>query len=168
MPLPTLITKHLKLVPLTHADADTVVEMFADPAMSTYMSIDFSVEANGRAMVERRLAHSDDKLGHWTVTEKGETVGLVHLRPSFELPASLIEIGWYTATSRAGRGLAQEAAAALLRYGQGLGLPAIWAVVDPRNAASLAVAHKLGFLHVGEGHHYGALHDVMVLLNERR
>jgi len=143
--------------------------MFADPELSRYMSIDLSVPANARAMLERRLAYSGPPaLGHWAIRESKCFVGIVHLRPSSELPPDLIEIGWFVDTSQTNRGIAAEAGAALLEYGLStLGLPAIWALVDPRNIASTRVAERLGFLRVGAGHHYGALHEISVALPSR-
>jgi RimJ/RimL family protein N-acetyltransferase len=163
---PELSTARLTLEPLTEAHSDEALAMFADPDLSRYMSIDFSVPENASAMLERRLAYSGPPaLGHWAIRESNDFVGMAHLRPSFELPPALIEIGWYVDTSQTGRGIATEAGAALLEYGLStLGLPAIWALIDAHNHASTKVAERLGFIRVGSGHHYGALHEISVAL----
>lgn len=60
-----------------------------------------------------------------------------------------LEIGWHLAEPYWGKGLATEAARALLNYGfEVLGLETIWAVADPDNKASLAVMERLGMQYV--------------------
>ena len=166
VPQAELSTARLTLEPLTEAHSDETLAMFADPELSRYMSIDLSVGENARAMLERRLAYSGPPaLGHWAIRESNGLVGIAHLRPSFELPPELIEIGWFVDTSQTNRGIAAEAGAALLEYGLStLGLPAIWALIDARNRASTKVAQRLGFIRVGAGHHYGAPHEISVAL----
>jgi [ribosomal protein S5]-alanine N-acetyltransferase len=161
-----LSTARLTLEPLTAAHVDEALATFADPAMSRYMSVDLSVRENACAMLERRLAYSGPPaLGHWAIRESKVFVGLAHLRPSSELPRELVEIGWFVDASQTNRGIAVEAGAALLEYGLStLGLPAIWALIDVRNGASKKVAERLGFIRVGAGHHYGALHEISVAL----
>jgi catechol 2,3-dioxygenase-like lactoylglutathione lyase family enzyme len=99
------------------------------------------------------------------IERDGEVIGVAHLRPSWELPGGVAELGYYVETAHAGQGLATEAARAVLGHGFGtLGLPAIWALVHERNAASRKVAGRLGFLDVGTGFHYGDRHRVLVAL----
>ncbi|WP_017590762.1 GNAT family N-acetyltransferase [Nocardiopsis ganjiahuensis] len=45
-----------------------------------------------------------------------------------------------------------------------LGLHSVWALVHVDNVPSLRVAERLGFLPVGEGHHYDGPHRVHVVL----
>ncbi|MFB8275758.1 GNAT family N-acetyltransferase [Nocardia colli] len=162
----TLETERLTLVPLRAEHTDAVVAVFAHKSMSTYIDIDFGVEGNAREMVQRRLAYDGPpRMGHWVILHEGTVVGLGHLRPSWELPGDLPEIGWYLSPDYGGRGLATEAAAAILRYGlEDLGLNSVWALVHADNEPSLKLAARLGFLVVGTGHHYGAEHRVHVAL----
>ena len=105
------------------------------------------------------------ELGHWAFIHDETLVGLGHLRPSWELPGALPEIGWYLASRHGGRGLATEAARALLRYGlHQLGLHSVWALIHRDNTPSLRLASRLGFLCVGSGVYYGAPHRVHVAL----
>ncbi|HET6704772.1 GNAT family N-acetyltransferase [Amycolatopsis sp.] len=161
-----LATPRLTLRPLTEADREAVVKVFADPEMSRYFAADFSDPAAASAMVDRRLAYRGPAgQGHWVIERDGEVIGVAHLRPSSELPGGVPELGYYVAGAHAGQGLATEAARALLDHGLGtLGLPAVWALVHERNAASRKVAGRLGFLDVGNGVHYGDLHRVLVAL----
>src|SRR5579884_2924297 len=93
----------------------------------------------GRPMVDRAEAESslgrmlerlatDSRFGSWAVVERvnGVPAGSVLLKP---LPdgAGEIEIGWHLHPDSWGRGLATEAAAALLARGFRLGLREIWA-----------------------------------------
>jgi len=161
-----LSTPRLTLRPLTEADREAVVKVFADPEMSRFFAADFSDPATASAMVDRRLAYRGPAgQGHWVIERDGEVIGVAHLRPSWELPGEVPELGYYVASAHAGQGLATEAARALLDHGLGtLGLPAVWALVHERNAASRKVAGRLGFLDVGSGVHYGDLHRVLVAL----
>ncbi|MBE3001732.1 GNAT family N-acetyltransferase [Nocardiopsis sp. HNM0947] len=161
-----LISERLVLEPLSEAHADAVVDLFADPAMSRLLGADLSDPDLARTMVENRLAYDGPpELGHWAVLLDHELVGLAHLRPSAELPGELPEIGWYLAARHGGRGLATEAARVLLRHGlDDLALHSVWALVHVDNAPSLRLAQRLGFLPVGEGHHYNGPHRVHVAL----
>ncbi|MFB9684240.1 GNAT family N-acetyltransferase [Amycolatopsis plumensis] len=145
-----LATARLTLRPPTEADREAVVKVFADSEMSRYFAADFSDPAVA---------------SHWVIERDGEVVGVAYLRPSWELPGEVPELGFYVASAHAGQDLATEAARALLDHGLGtLGLPAVWALVPERNAASRKVAERLGFLDVGSGVHYGDPHRVLVAL----
>lgn len=78
-------------------------------------------------------------------------VGTVLLK---QLPdgAAEIEIGWHLHPDSWGRGLATEAARALLARGFAIGLAEIWAVADPDNQQSVRVCEKLGMRLLGTTH----------------
>lgn len=60
-----------------------------------------------------------------------------------------VELGWLVAREHWGQGLATEAAGALVDYGfRRFGFPRIISLIDPENAASIAVARKLGQTYV--------------------
>lgn len=162
----TLRTGRLTVVPLRAEHTEAVVEVFAHESMSTYIDIDFSDPDNAREMVQRRLAFEGPAgMGHWAFLEGDTVVGIGHLRPSWELPGELPEIGWYLSPLHGGRGLATEAASALLHHAlTDLGLTSVWALVHIENKPSLKLATRLGFLNVGTGYHYGADHYVHVAL----
>lgn len=96
-----------------------------------------------------RLA-ADPRFGAWAVVERATDIpaGTVLLKP---LPdgAGEIEIGWHLHPDSWGRGLASEAARALLARGFALGLAEIWAVTDPLNQRSVRVCEKLGMRLLG-------------------
>ena len=81
----------------------------------------------------------------WKLLEagSGQMIGFCGLQP---LPNTAeIEIGWWLAPSHWGRGLATEAARAVLQDGFGrAGLQRIVAIAHPDNRASRHVMEKLG------------------------
>ena len=137
--------------------------------MSTHLGADLSDPDVARAMVDNRLAYEGPpELGHWVIMLDDDLIGLAHLRPSKELPGDLPEIGWYLSARHGGRGLATEAALALLRHGlDEMGPNSGWALVRVDNAPSLRLAERLGFLVVGLGSHYNGAHRVHVALPGR-
>ncbi|MFD3508133.1 GNAT family N-acetyltransferase [Nocardia sp. NPDC058666] len=105
-------------MPLRAEHTDAVVEIFSHKTMSTYFAVDLGDANSARAMMRERLAYSGPtEMGHWAFVHDGRVVGIGHLRPSWELPGSLPEIGWYLSPACGGRGLATEAASALLEHG---------------------------------------------------
>ncbi|MFI6541620.1 GNAT family N-acetyltransferase [Streptomyces prunicolor] len=149
---PTLTTERLTLAPLVPDHTDGLVALFADPRASRYFPADFSDEQAARALVTSRLAFAGPpQLGYWTWLLDGQVVGLGHLQPARDLPGELIETGWCVRPDLWRQGVATEAIGALLDYAlSGLHLPAVWALVDGKNAPSIRFAHRLGFLSVGE------------------
>ena len=110
------------------------------------------------AIIERNQTKWAGRYGSWPLFERatGELVGTAILKP---IPASGtnggfsedIEIGWHLARRHWGRGLASEAARALLALGfQRFELPLLHAVVEAPNTRSLAVARRIGMRHVGK------------------
>lgn len=163
-----LTTARLRLEPLREPHRAAAVALFADPALSRYLAADFTRRDQAEAMIQRRLDYAGPpELGHWAFTLDGELVGIGHLRPSETLPGELPEIGWFLGSRHGGRGLATEAARALLEHGLRR-LHSVWALVHVDNAASLRLAERLGFLAVGSGTHYGAEHRVHVALPQAK
>jgi RimJ/RimL family protein N-acetyltransferase len=103
-------------------------------------------------LIQRMLDHlaADPRFGSWAVVERetGVPAGSVLLKP---LPdgGGEIEIGWHLHPDSWGRGLATEAARALLARGFALGLSEIWAVTHPDNQRSVRVCGKLGMRLLG-------------------
>jgi RimJ/RimL family protein N-acetyltransferase len=70
--------------------------------------------------------------------------------------SGLIEIGYRYVPAAWGRGIASEAAAAVLEHGfRALALDPIVAVTHPDNRASQRVLQKIGLRPAGEAYHYG-------------
>jgi RimJ/RimL family protein N-acetyltransferase len=88
--------------------------------------------------------------GMWAVVERDCSVpaGTVFMQV---LPdgAGEVEIGWYLHPDSWGRGLASDAASALLVRGFASGLDEIWALPAPDNDRSIAVCHRIGMQLLG-------------------
>ncbi len=108
--------------------------------------------AEAEADIRWTLDHlaADPRFGWWAVVERavGVPAGTVLLKPLVD-GAAEIEIGWHLHPDSWGRGLATEAARALLARGFGLGLAEIWAVTQPDNHRSARVCEKLGMRLLG-------------------
>ena len=93
---------------------------------------------------------ADPRYGAWAAVEKasGIPAGTVLLKP---LPGGdgEVEIGWHFHPDSWGRGLASEAAGALLARGFEGGLSEVWAVTHLDNDASMAVCRRIGMRLLG-------------------
>ena len=145
MPL-ELSTRRLTLVPFANADLDAVHALWTDADMRQYLCDDKSVpieqsrewlEGSTRGFLERRF-------GLWGVHHgaDGALIGFCGCRAwptgEPELMYGLLKPWW-------GRGLATEAASAVLDYVfETLGHPVVMAATDPPNVASVRVMERLG------------------------
>ena len=159
-----LTTARLRLRPLADSDVDALVPIYTDTGVTLYFRAAVPDRAAVAQTVRRRLTRPvGPGMGSWVMDFDGVVVGLAHVWPSQELPGRLPEMGWMLAPAYWGRGLATEAAAAVLDHARyRLGLPAVWALVHRENKASLAVAGRLGMRNVGEDIYHGAPHRVFV------
>lgn len=108
-------------------------------------------------LIDRNLAQltATPSFGCWAVALRatGVPAGSVLLKP---LPNGNgeIEIGWHLHPDSWGRGLATEAATALLQRGLAEGLLEIWAVTHLVNDRSARVCRKLGMRLLGVTHRW--------------
>lgn len=97
-----------------------------------------------RAM-EREL---EPPLGFWAIVPAGSvpagTIALLPLEEDDGTPAGLIEVAWHLHPDQQGRGLATEAAAAVLAAAGAAGIEQVLAITDLDNVRSQAVAVRLG------------------------
>ena len=109
------------------------------------------------AGIQKRLRHwVEHGFGMWAIEDKmtGELLGHGGIQ-RMDTPDK-VEVGYYLGRPAWGRGVATEAGAAALRYGfETVGLPEIYAVVRPHNAASQHVLAKLGLRYARMEPHYG-------------
>ncbi len=98
---------------------------------------------------------ADPRFGAWAVVERssGIPAGTVLLKP---LPdgEGEIEIGWHLHPDSWGKGLAGEAAGALLARGFAYGLAEVWAVTHLDNHRSAAVCRRIGMRLLGVTHRW--------------
>jgi RimJ/RimL family protein N-acetyltransferase len=112
-------------------------------------------EAVVRIEQYRAWLAADPRFGAWAVVERSSDspAGTVLLKP---LPngEGEIEIGWHLHPDSWGRGLASEAAAALLARGFAGGLEEIWAVTHLENHPSIRVCRRIGMQLLGVTHRW--------------
>lgn len=150
-PLP-LRTDRLQLRYVTPGDLDGL-RYYTDPEVCRYLPFPPADEAalatRVAMMAERQAPSAPDEGLSLAVVEDETLVGDVILRlrtRADELsPPAVAEVGWAFAPEHAGRGLATEAATALITMAfDHYPLHRIYANLDPRNERSAALCERLG------------------------
>lgn len=156
MPLeiPTVETGRLILRGHLMSDFDAYCAMWADPVVTRFIG------GRGRTREEtwiRFLRHAGMwhhiGFGFWAIEEKasGSLIGeggfhdlKRDMKPSLE---GTLETGWSLLPQAHGKGYATEAVATMLDWSKA-SLPGkpVTCFIDPRNAASIRVAEKVGFV----------------------
>ena len=151
--LPTLAASRVSLRWLTEQDVPALFTIFSDPAVVRYWS---HAPFTGVDAAERLLADIQRLCGEGTLYEWGialsasdEVIGTCTLA-SIDRRHRRAEIGFALASEAWGHGYATEAVSRLVDHAFGaLGLHRLEADVDPRNAASLRLLERLGFVREG-------------------
>ncbi len=151
-----LVTDRIELRPWRPAEAARLYDIRRLPDLARWLGdptpwTDLAVARERIAEWAEELA-ADHPLGVWAVVERatGVPAGSVSLH---RLPHDTeVEIGWYLHPDATGRGLATEAAGALLGYAhdpaQG-DLERVWAIMWAHNLASAAVSRAIGMTDLG-------------------
>jgi RimJ/RimL family protein N-acetyltransferase len=151
-------TERVVLRPWRGEDADRFFDIYRRPEVTDWLGARPMID-RGEALqmigrISDRLA-VDPRYGSWAVIERasGLAVGSVLLKA---LPggAGEIEIGWQMHPDSWGRGLATEAAGAVLARGFESGLDEVWAVTYLDNRRSARVCDKLGMHLLGVTHRW--------------
>jgi RimJ/RimL family protein N-acetyltransferase len=101
-------------------------------------------EVLARDAAATRLGKADDFVQPAIRGESGELLGTMYFKLT-SVEDKTAEIGWLLDPRSQGRGYAREAAALLLDLAFGeLGLHRVFAELDPRNGASVALCLRLG------------------------
>ena len=159
MPLPwtfsRLVGPRVTLDPLRPDDLEPLFAMQSDPEVCRYLLY----EPRSREKVEEVLARDagaillekpGDYLQPVIRDEHGGFAGTLYLELK-SVDDRAAEIGWILLPSAQGHGYAAEAASLLLDFCfDQLGLHRVYAELDPRNTASVALCLRLGMRH--EGH----------------
>jgi len=104
--------------------------------------------------------NNNDGTGFWAIIGKQtqEFIGGILLKRLYDInenPTFNYEIGWHIHQESSGKGYATEAAVKIIDYSfHTLNLPALIAIIDPENIASLKVAQKLGMISLGVTDYY--------------
>jgi RimJ/RimL family protein N-acetyltransferase len=139
-----IVTARLRLRRARADDFDPIHAMLSDARAMRYWS---TLPHESRAVSEKWFADQffsgDPARDEWIIEFEGRAVGFIG---TWKQP----EFGFMLAPEVWGQGLATEAATAFLAYAFATyPLEAVTADVDPRNAASLGVMRKLGFVETG-------------------
>lgn len=145
--VPEIETDRLLLRPATDDDFEACVEMEADPDVMRWVGAGGPQDAASARISFEHFHWMPERfgLGAFTVTDRttGGFLGRAFLGPLLED----IEVGYLFVKSAWGRGLATEAATAVVDWGfQELGLPRIVGITYPDNLASQNVLQKCGLV----------------------
>ena len=145
---PELRTNRLLLRPFRSDDVDDVFAYASDPEWGRHLPVPRPYTfRDAETFVAGATVPDPRQRMQWAIVHEGRVSGGIELR--FRDPDSA-EIGYSLARPLWGRGLATEAASAVLGYGFGEpGLARIWAAADVRNVASWRVMEKLGMRREG-------------------
>ncbi|MCR2762840.1 GNAT family N-acetyltransferase [Microbacterium sp. zg.B48] len=130
-------------------DFDALYAIQSDPEVCRYLLYEPRSPERVRDVLDRdaaatRLAAPDDYLQPAIRNSAGQLIGTMYLRLA-SVPDKAGELGWLLDPRFQGRGYAREAAGLLLDLSFGeLGLHRVFAELDPRNAASVALCERLG------------------------
>ena len=153
-----LRSERLTLRPYTLDDVDFVFDMYSRWEVQQYLGRTPQISTQrdeAVARIERWNAISDSIRGFWLAvdTDSGKRLGTLLLTDlpfsNDRGPSGEIEIGWHLHPNAWGRGVATEAATAVLDHAFDAGLERVLAVVKPDNLASQRVAERLGMKHLG-------------------
>jgi [ribosomal protein S5]-alanine N-acetyltransferase len=148
-PAPTeLCTTRLVLRPPRLDDVDAYFAIESDPVYALYGSRQ-TIDREG---MERGLARIIGTPWHqrpeFAIEMEGEVVGRVVL--DIDRNNVTAALGYGVARTCWGRGVASEAARAVIDYGfEAFGVAKVWARADPRNGASVRVLEKIGMQREG-------------------
>jgi len=170
MAVPVLESARLRLRGHRPDDLPACAAMWGDPDVTRHISARPFTREEVWARVLRYSGHwTLNGFGFWLVEEKASgrfvgEVGMMDFQRDIDPPLTDPEAGWALATWAHGRGFATEALGAALVWGdREKGLPRVSCIIDPGNAASVAVARKCGFRPLREAVHAGR----QVLVHER-
>jgi RimJ/RimL family protein N-acetyltransferase len=149
-------TNRLRFRPYAQSDAEFYVALVADPRVMQYIG-DGSTRTREVALerLESLIARYDaqTQTGLMVLERKsdGRAIGHAGLVPQTVDGVDELEIGYWIAPEFWGEGYATEAAAALRDHGlRTLGRQRLISIIQPDNAASVAVAQKIGMSYQGD------------------
>lgn len=143
-----LMTQRLVLRPLRLSDSAAVFEYRSNPDVSRFQVWEPQDVREVRSFIAGLLDVEPDMPGTWyqlaiTLRETGELVGDCGLHFPTERQGQA-EVGITLAPAHQGRGYATEALERVLEYlFSDLGKHRVYATVDPRNAASIALLERV-------------------------
>jgi RimJ/RimL family protein N-acetyltransferase len=144
-------TGRLELLPLRVEHADEMAAVLSDPALHAFIGGTPDTARALRSRYERLTAGSPDPAVCWLnwvirLRDPGCLAGTVQATIALSDEGPVAEVAWVVATAWQRRGIATEAAQALVAWLSRLPLHAVIAHIHPDHAASAAVATAAGLL----------------------
>jgi len=147
-----LKTKRLLLRPFRLSDADDVFEYSSDAEWGRYlvnMPEPFTRKDAGEFVVRFSNPEQWDEIPVFAIVQQNKVIGQVYLN-SPDMVNQRAEIGYMLSRNQWGKGIAPEAARAVINYGfETLSLNKIFGTCDIRNKRSWRVMEKLGMKREG-------------------
>lgn len=153
-PIPTFVTERLTLTPLTVADADSMVEVYADQRMYQFTG---GVPPSAAQLHERfeRLAvgwnhDRSEQWCNWIVRLHDRPIPVGAVQSTIAADLAWAAVAWEIDINHQGRGCAGEAAWALVDWLLASGVARITATIHPDHVASARVAARAGLVATDE------------------
>jgi RimJ/RimL family protein N-acetyltransferase len=148
-------TRRLELLPLQVEHAEEMATVLADPALHTFTGGAPDAPAALRSRYQRMLAGAPDPAVSWLnwvirLREASCLTGTVQATVSPVGDGPVAEIAWVVGTPWQGKGIATEAARALVDWLAQQPLYGIIAHIHPEHRASAAVAAAVGLVPTDE------------------
>jgi len=163
-------TERLLIRELGEGDTPALSKILGDPSVMEFSRNGALSEADTAGFIEWCAGHyREHGYGQWALVEKssGALIGFCGLSRTTVDSVDEVEVAYRLARAHWGRGLASEAARAVLAQGfSELGIEAIVGIVSPRHLASIRVLEKIGFRSFSETRYSGW--DVRVYRLTRR
>jgi ribosomal-protein-alanine N-acetyltransferase len=149
-PFPTLVTERTTLRRLEAGDDEAIFRLRSDATVSEFLTRKLSTSIEeARAFIEMITKNIDNnESAYWAIVPKNEndlvgTICLWHI----SIENHRAEIGYELMPSYQGKGLMQEALAAVVNYAfHDLKLHSLEATVSPENFSSIRLLEKSGFV----------------------
>ena len=144
-----LETNRLVLRRLTLADAADLYRIYSDPETIKFMGKAPDSVEEEQSHIQSHIAHHYEKngVGLWATVlkENNRFIGRCGLMRKQIEGVEEVEIAYLLDRAYWGKGLATEAAEAIIKHGYAkYGFKRIVAVIHPQNVASIRVAEKIG------------------------
>ena len=141
-----IVTSRLTLTPLVEEDAEAMVDVLSDVRMYEFTGgrppTLAELRSRYRQLVVGRSADDSELWFNWIVRIGGTAVGVMQV--TLAADSTSADVAWEVGVPWQGRGIAAEAATAVVDWLVGLQIADIRALVHPDHAASAAVAARAG------------------------
>ncbi|WBP87704.1 GNAT family N-acetyltransferase [Kitasatospora cathayae] len=147
MPITTLRSERLDLLPLGPEHADELAAALADPALHSFTGGHPATPEEMRARCARLAAGSPDPAvawGNWALRLRADGAMTGYVQATVRPEAAEAELAWVVGTPWQRRGLATEAARTLLAHLTATGVTTAIAHIHPDHDASARIARALG------------------------